>query len=149
VALAAGVPREKVTVDPQHQRAVAAAAPLPGAELATYYALERRTEATAEGWTIEIIPPASALPVIEFANDDDQLNDRARMAVEQSAWAALRWNVPVLSVPGLPQDGSATNLPLAARRAVAIAAALKEQGVGALPSPAAGPSFRLGTPEAR
>lgn len=149
VALAAGVPAERVTVDRERQRAVVAAGALPGAELATYYALERRAAGAADGWTIEITPPARPWPLIEFENGSDGLTGPGRQAAILSAWAARRWNIAALVVPGLPEGGDAApdGLPLAARRALQIAEVLAAQDVGALPGPAAGMSFRLAPPE--
>jgi uncharacterized hydrophobic protein (TIGR00271 family) len=144
LALAAGVPVEKVTLDRQHQRAVAAASALPDASLATYYALERRAIAAAQGWTIEITPPAGPLPVIAFADGKDALEGPAREAAEVSAWAARRWNMAALVVPGLPRaDAEKNKASLATRRAMAIATILASQDVQALPGRAEGSSFRL------
>ena len=149
VAVAAGVPRERVTLDLERRRAIAPAAPLPGASLATYYALERRTAAAADGWTIEIVPPPASLPLIEFGEGDEVLAGAPRQAALQTAWAARRWNVPALLVPSLPpvEERADDDLPLAAQRAMAIAAVLDAQGVEALTAPPAGASFRLAPPE--
>lgn len=149
VSIAAGVSRENITLDRGRQRAVAAAAPLPGADLGTYYALERRAATAAEGWTIEIIPPAGPLPQIQFTDGDDELAGSTRAAALQSAWAARRWNVPALLVPGLPA-GERPNIEdasLPVRRAIAIATLLEAQGIRALPAPASGSSVRLAIPE--
>jgi len=149
VSIAAGVPRENITLDRDRRRVVASAAPLPGADLGTYYALERRATAAAEGWTIEIVPPAGPLPQIEFTDGGDTLEGPARATALQSAWAARRWNVPALSVPGLPagERPSADDASLAVRRALAIATVLQAQGIRALPAPASGSSVRLAIAE--
>ena len=148
LALAAGVPTEQVTIDRQRQRGVVAAAPLPGADLATYLALEQRTASAADGWTVEIVPPAGAWPLISFANGEDALEGQARQAAELSAWAARRWNIPALAVPGLPDDrAEPAGQSLAARRALAVAAVLEAQGVRAVAAPGAGAGFRLARPE--
>lgn len=148
LALAAGVSVEQVTIDRQRQRGVVAASPLPGADLTTYYALERRAAAAADGWSVEIIPPSGSLPLITFADGRDTLEGGARQAAELSAWAARRWNIAALAVPGLPEDRAETEgLPLAARRALAIAAIIEAQRVRAVPAPGAGASFRLARPE--
>lgn len=147
LALAAGVPPQQVTVDRRRQRAVVAAAALPGADLATYYALEQRAAAVADGWTVEIIPPAGPLPVIEFENGADALEGPSRQSASLTAWAAQRWNIPALVVPGLPADRNAPGAPgLAARRALAIAAVLEARRVRALPGPAAGSQLQLAPP---
>ena len=151
ISIAAGVPRESITLDRERQRAVAAAVALPGAGLATYYARERRATAAAEGWTIEIVPPAGPLPQIEFADGSDALEGPARSAALQSAWAARRWNVPALLVPGLPagERPDIDDAGLTVRRALAIVDLLEAQGVRALPAPASGSIVRLAIPEMR
>jgi len=149
VSIAAGVSRENITLDREQQRVVTAAAPLPGADLATYYALERRAAAAAEGWAIEIVPPTGPLPQIDFADGSDSLEGAARSAALQSAWAARRWNVPALQVPGLPagERPDVDDAGLTVRRALAIATLLEAQGVRALPAPPVGSSVRLALPE--
>lgn len=147
VALAAGVPLDDVTIDSQHRRAVVAAAALPDAGLSTYFALERRAAAAAEGWTISILPPVRDLPSIAFADGADSLDASGRAATVLSAWAAQRWNVPALAVPGLPTGPIGQDrLTISQRRAVAIAAVLENRGIGSLPAPAAGNTFRLSLP---
>ena len=144
VALAAGVPADRVTVDRERQRAIAAAAPLPGAALASYYALEQRATADANGWTVEITPPSADLPLITFQSGKDTLDGGGRQAVQVSAWAAQRWNIPALRVPGLPPTPPKSKaLSLSARRALAVADVLRQEGLAALPAPSAGASFRL------
>jgi uncharacterized hydrophobic protein (TIGR00271 family) len=144
VALAAGVAPDAVTVDRDHQRVTATAALLPGADLATYGTLEQRAAQSVDGWEVTIIPPLTPLPVIAFADNVDILDAPARQAVLVSAWAAKRWNSPRLSVPGLPIDDAERPL-LSQRRALAIAAVLKEQGITPVAAPAAGQTFRLQT----
>ena len=146
VALAAGVPQDKVTVDHDHRRLTANAGALPGASLGSYRVLESRIGAMADGWQVAIIPPLQPLPDIAFADNKDTLDDAGRQAVLLSAWAARRWNAAALGVPGLP-DGDAPEHPtLAQRRAAAIAAILKEQGVATRALPAAGQRFNLTPP---
>jgi hypothetical protein len=148
LALAAGVPVQRVTIDRERQRAVVAASPLPGADLTTYYALERRAATAADGWTVEITPPAGPLPLIEFEGGSAELEGPARDAAVLSAWAARRWNIAALVVPGLPaEEAEPDGLPVSARRALAIAAILETQRIRALPGPPSGASFRLRRPE--
>ncbi len=148
LALAGGVPVESVTLDREHQRAVVSASVLPGAGLATYYALERRAAQAAEGWDVEITPPAGPLPAIAFGDGEDVLDGPARKATELSAWAARRWNITALVVPGLPADHAGKeDSSLATRRALAIAAILDAQHIQALPGRAAASGFRLTAPE--
>lgn len=142
LGLAAGISSEAVTIDRDHRRASAVAAPLPGASVATYRALEARTHADIEDWDITITPPQGAMPLVTFADDADALDASARDAVMTSAWAARRWNIQALGVPGLPESQPQSPT-LSQRRAAAIAAILRDQGVTPVPAPAAGQSFRL------
>ena len=146
VALAAGVDPASVTVDREHQRVVATAAPLPNATLATYRVLEQRVAAASDGWTIEIIPPQLAMPAIAFEGDSDLLSPAAREGVLVSAWAARRWNQRSLGVPGLPEGAPGQSPNLATRRALAIAALLREQGIAPVPAAAAAQPFTLTRP---
>jgi len=143
VGLAAGVEPEQVTIDRERRRATANAAPLPGATLTTYRSLEQRVAAGNEGWDIVIIPPPGAFPAIAFDGDSDSLAPAARQAALTSAWAAKRWNLRALAVPGLTEP--APEAPsLIQRRAAVIAALLRSQGIEPLPAPAEGSTFRLG-----
>ena len=142
LALSAGVDPDQVTVDREHRRASVVAAPLPGATLQTYRVLEARVAAEASGWDIVIVPPQSQFPVIAVEGAEDALDAVASEAVLTSAWAAKRWNVRALRVPGLPAD-----LPprpnAGQRRALVIGQILREQGIEAVPGPGTGPAFRL------
>ena len=149
VALGAGVEPEAVTVDRDHHRATVHATVLPGASLATYQAIERRVAGATEGWDVTIVPPVMALPAIAFTGGVDTLDDAGRRSVLLSAWAARRWNVTILSVPGFPVTPSARPR-LGERRADAIAGLLKQQGITASPAPArpAGQQITLTTTDA-
>lgn len=142
VALAAGVTPDAVTIDRDHQRVTATAAILPGAELATYGALEQRAANSVEGWQVAIIPPIAPLPVISFADNVDTLDAPARQAVLLSAWAARRWNSPQLAVPGFQSEMPEKPV-LSQRRALAIATLLKQQGITATAARPSGQNFRL------
>jgi hypothetical protein len=129
---------------------MADAVPLPGASLATYRVLEQRAAAQADGWDVVLTPPQMATPTIAFTGSADTLDAPAREAVLVSAWAARRWNVRSLGVPGLPPASSeqapeeAPEKPtLVQRRALAVAALLRENGIAPLPAPAAGSRFAL------
>ncbi|GEM71861.1 hypothetical protein SAQ01S_16270 [Sphingomonas aquatilis NBRC 16722] len=147
IALITGVAPDAVTIDRDHHRAIAPAAPLPGATVATYRMLERRAAQQSEDWDVAIVPPQGPLPEIVFADGSDTLDADAGDAVATSAWAARRWNVSTLAVPGLPAGAPPANPNLDTRRALSIAAALRQQGVAATPAPAAGRRFAL-TPAA-
>ncbi|MBA2935185.1 DUF389 domain-containing protein [Sphingomonas sp. CGMCC 1.13654] len=142
VAIAAGVGPEAVTLDQGHQRATVTASVLPGATLATYRALEQRVQAVSSGWHIVLVPPFGDMPTIRFADGSDTLDQAGTEAVGLSAWAAQRWNIAALAVPGLP--ASPVDHPLLnARRAQAVATLLRERGIASVSAPAAGQSFRL------
>ncbi|MBV1691349.1 DUF389 domain-containing protein [Novosphingobium sp. G106] len=142
IALAAGTAPDGVTVDRDHHRATVPAVPLPGATLATYRALERRLQTQIGGWTVAIVPPSDDFPIIRFDSDRDQLDEVARESVLTSAWAAERWNIRALSVPGLPEV-KREKVSLAERRALAIAKILRERGIEPTPRRPSGPAFRL------
>ena len=148
VSIAAGIEPERVTIDRSQRRIVARAAALPGADLTTYRALEQRAAIAAEGWSVALVPPLGPMPLVRFADGEDSLDGAARRAVLLSTWAAGRWNIPALAVPGLPSTVDETPT-LNERRGIAIAALLGEQGMRAVPGPAVGPEFRLAaaTPE--
>lgn len=143
IALVTGVAEDAVTIDRDHHRATAAAVPLPGATLATYRALESRAAAETEGWSVAIVPPLAPLPEIAFADNIAVPDAAARDAIATSAWAAHRWNMPALGVPGLPVGDPPARPSLAQRRALAIAALLRAEGITPMPAPAAGQRFRL------
>ncbi|WP_242098402.1 DUF389 domain-containing protein [Sphingomonas sp. CROZ-RG-20F-R02-07] len=143
VALVAGVADDQVTIDRGHQRAQVTAHPLPGASVVSYRALEARVRAVEDGWDITVVPPLQPLPEITFADEIDALDDAGRQSVETSAWAAHRWNVRALGVPGMSAGATPARPGLAERRALAIAAVLNRNGIRAQPQPAAGQHFRL------
>ncbi len=146
VALAAGIAPEAVTIDRDHHRATAPVTPLPGATLATYRALEARTQADADGWQITLVPPQNVLPIVSFSDGSDLFDTASREAVLTSAWAAIRWNMRTLAVPGLiePLPDRPT---LAQRRAAATAALLRERGLTVVAAPSVTGSFRLVPPD--
>lgn len=148
LGLAAGVEPEKVIIDRQHRRATVAAAVLPGAELATYRTLEQRAASQAGDWDIALVPPQGQLPEIGFADNSDTLDSDGLANVDLSAWAAHRWNLRALAVPGLPEAASQRPL-LAERRARAIAGMLAKAGIQAVSAPAQGQVFRLAPPSPR
>ena len=144
VALAAGIPVSQVTVDRDHKLASASAAVLPGADLQTYRALEQRAAAAAPDWRIALVPPFQALPLVRFAKVSDTLDDQARIAILTAGWAAKRWNIAALGVPGLPApDAPAKHLTLRKRRAEAVAELLKSEGVQTSPAAGGGQVLRL------
>ena len=144
VALAAGVTADNVMLDEDDKRVAATAASLPGGNLDSYRALEKRAATAAPGWSVTVRPPVQSFPLIHFASGSDQLDEATRDAVVLSAWAAQRWNVTAIAVPGLPGAGAAQRRPLLSqRRAIAIAAILQDQHIRALPARATGAAIRL------
>ncbi|WP_439546683.1 DUF389 domain-containing protein [Sandarakinorhabdus sp.] len=81
LALVAGVPVESVLLDRQARLVRVVAAPLPGAGLASYRALERRIAATAPDWRVLLVPP----PVAPAVDDPDAI-----------VWAANRLDLAVV-----------------------------------------------------
>ncbi len=119
LALAAGVPESEVLIDEARRRALVRARRLDGAGLATYRALETRIAGNETDWTVELIPPASALAAaIPF--DGEAPNEAGAAALDLVAWAALRLNRGVLltgpadeaetAAEGLRQRGVAVTL---------------------------------------
>ncbi|HSF13047.1 MAG TPA: TIGR00341 family protein [Erythrobacter sp.] len=89
LSLVAGVPETDVLIDRNRRRALVRAKRLEGATMATYRALERRIAAGEADWTIEVIPPAGALPAaIAFA--DGAPTQAGETALDVIGWAALR-----------------------------------------------------------
>ncbi|MGB3753376.1 MAG: DUF389 domain-containing protein [Parerythrobacter sp.] len=86
LALVAGVERSAVTLDRDNRRAVVAATRLPGADYATYRALEQRITAGAPDWTIVLRPPLLALPDIAFA--DGEPSEAGQAALRLIVWAS-------------------------------------------------------------
>ena len=113
LALVAGVPADQVLIDRSNQRAVVNAAPLPGADLATYRSLEARVAAAEPRWKVSLVPPPAPLP--EIPADGDQ----RQAALATAAWAAKRLNLPI-AVSG----GSAAE-------AAAVVEALRKAGIDA------------------
>lgn len=117
LALIAGVEADEVTVDYTARRAIVRVRALPGAELRTYQALEQRASARAEGWDVQVIPPAKALPVVSIADGAPDAGGRRNVSL--AIWAAQRIGVPV----GVTGDDA---------EAAAVIALLAEEGVQAV-----------------
>ncbi|GAA0728904.1 DUF389 domain-containing protein [Sphingomonas japonica] len=126
LALVAGVPAEQVLVDRDHRRAQVTATPLPGADLAAYRTLEARVAAVADGWSVELIPPAVPLPSVSVGEDGPDAEGQA--ALRTAIWAARRLRLP-LGVSGA--------------QAEAVAAALADAGIAAERLPGEGAEVEL------
>ncbi|WP_337303192.1 DUF389 domain-containing protein [Sphingomonas sp. MMO-176] len=143
IALITGITPDAVTIDRDHHRAVAAAALLPGASIATYRALEKRAAEQSDDWDVAIIPPQGPLPKIVFPSGGDTLDAAAKDALVTAAWAAHRWNVSTLAVPGLPAGEPPTSPNLRQRRALTVAALLRQHGIAVRPAQSTGKQFVL------
>jgi uncharacterized hydrophobic protein (TIGR00271 family) len=143
VGLITGVAADDVTIDRDHHRVIAPATALPGANLDTYRVLEARAAAEETSWSVSVVPPQASLPQIGFADNVDTLDAVARNAVATSIWAAKRWNMPSLGVPGLPEGDPPARPNLSQRRALAVAAMLRAQGIMPVGVPAKGQRFSL------
>ncbi|MDV3458565.1 DUF389 domain-containing protein [Sphingomonas sp. HF-S4] len=123
LALLAGIAPEAVMADTQSRRAQVVAAPLPGASLATYRALEARAAATIQGWQIVLQPPLLALPAITFDGDTPDAD-----ALATAIWAAQRLNQPITA---------------SGRRADEVVDLLAKAGVSAEREPGSGAEVTL------
>lgn len=117
LALIAGVAPGDVLIDRSGRRAEVRAAPLPGAGLGTYRALEARVAAAAPGWQVMIVPPAARLPDVAIVDDTP---DRA--AIATALWGAARRGL-ALAVRG------------GADEAARVAEALRAGGADAVVAP--------------
>jgi uncharacterized hydrophobic protein (TIGR00271 family) len=115
LALIAGVGADQVLLDRTRRRALVRAAPLPGAGLATYRALEQRAAEAADGWTLLVVPPLTPLPAIAFDGDGPSAEGAA--ALEAAIWGASRLRLPVAVGAADPE------------RAELVAQAMREAGV--------------------
>jgi uncharacterized hydrophobic protein (TIGR00271 family) len=88
LALVAGVSRDDVLIDRSAKRAHVRAAPLPGADLASYRALEERVGQTEPAWVVMLVPPPAALPIVEMGEDGP--TPAGATALATAAWAAKR-----------------------------------------------------------
>lgn len=116
LSLVAGVGADRVLIDVNAKRALVRAASLPGADLATYRALEARVSEAEPGWTVMLTPPAAPLPEVTFEGDEP--DQAGAQAIATAAWAARRLGLPVRA-SGSPE------------RAERVAAALAQAGVEA------------------
>lgn len=92
LALVAGVSTEDVLVDQTKKRIVARAKPLPGATIASYYALEKRMVARDPEWRFIIEPPATALPQI-------RLDENGAIAENDPDYALALWAIKRVDAP--------------------------------------------------
>lgn len=139
----AGVSPDEVTLDRQHRRAIAKARPMPEMTLASWMALETRAGANSPGWDVAIVPPLSTFPVISFADGSDVPDDEAQASLTLSFWAAKRWNMTTIGVPGLPSGDVPERPRLNERRALAVAEMVRAAGFTVMPVSGGGQQFAL------
>ncbi len=103
LALAAGVADSDVIIDRSRKRALVRASDLEGATLATYNVLEARIAATEPDWTVELLPPAKALPAIAFRRGTDAdgepsttLTEQGQKSLRLVVWSARRLGLPIV-----------------------------------------------------
>lgn len=102
LAMVAGVSTDEVIIDPSKRRAIVLTKPLPGASLATYFALEQRVAGQAADWSIEIQPPTDTLPP-DIVLVDGKLDEQTMVEIDLIAWASKRVKLP-LGVSGREAD---------------------------------------------
>jgi outer membrane protein OmpA-like peptidoglycan-associated protein len=99
--------------------------------------LETRLAGVDPAWSVQVAPPAQALPAIEFRPDSSALDEVSIRQLETVAWALQRWNMTEVDVFGLASsDGKvARNRLLARERAEAVAAWLIDKGISSTVRP--------------
>lgn len=93
LALVAGVTPDDVLIDRNAKRAHVRASVLPGADLASYRALEARVSDVEPGWVVTLIPPTVSLPNVEF--DAASISGEGAGAIATAAWAARRLRLSI------------------------------------------------------
>lgn len=138
LALVAGVPEDRVTIDATRRRAMVRAERLDGASLAAYKALEARIADTEPEWMIELLPPLSDLPALiafeDVEGDEGTATRRAptqegTAALDVIAWAASRFDVPIALV-GPAADAELAQQALA-ERGVSVTIEVQSGSLGA------------------
>lgn len=128
LALVAGVATDQVLVDTARTVATVRAAALPGADMASYRALEARVAAAEPRWTVRLVPPPAALPPVSF--DGDAPDAEGREAIATAIWGVRRLALPI-GVGGSEAD------------AEIVLTALREAGVTAERVPGSGGEVAL------
>jgi outer membrane protein OmpA-like peptidoglycan-associated protein len=126
-----------VSLDTKSRSAVVYLAPDAGLSMSEARQLETRLNGLDPGWSVQVAPPAQALPAIEFVPDSSQLDDASIRDLETVHWALQRWNLAAVDVIGLASsDGQpARNLALAKARAEVVASWLVDRGISATARP--------------
>lgn len=115
VSLLAGVPENMVLVDSDARRVAARLAPLPGADFATYRAVEQRAITASPNWSVTLSPPDG--PLLPVAIEDD-VPDADGLAL--AIWAARRLDRGItVSGPATARDAAVEQLTAQGIRAIA------------------------------
>lgn len=122
-------------IDTVARRAVFSAAPTEGVGLTAFRRLEEGLARNFPDWDMEVHPPRTELPAIEFAADAEALTPAQAALVGDLAWVLTRWGAAQVEVVAyLPTAGAAQAFNETApghRRASAVAAELAKSGITA------------------
>jgi hypothetical protein len=97
------------------------------------------------GWPIALGPPPGFVPDIAFVESVDAPDAPAEAVVATSEWAARRWKLSALGVPGLPPGDPFNLVSLIERRALAIAVSIRAPGIVPVAARSTGQRFALTT----
>ncbi|RVQ69374.1 DUF389 domain-containing protein [Croceicoccus ponticola] len=125
LSVIAGVLESEVLIDRESRRAQVSAKPLPGADLATYAALEKRIAISVPRWQITLLPPGGPLPDVTVADANlpegkegppgRAITTVGQRSVDLIAWSAIRIKAPV-RISGGPADVAVVRQALAAKQ---------------------------------
>jgi uncharacterized hydrophobic protein (TIGR00271 family) len=122
-------------IDTVARRAVFSAAPTEGVGLTAFRRLEEGLARNFPDWAMEVHPPRTELPAIEFTADSEALTPAQAALVGDLAWVLRRWGAAQVEVVAvLPTAGAAqafNETTPGHRRASAIAAELAKSGITA------------------
>ena len=126
-----------VSLNAEKRTAVVYLAPDPALSVVDAREIESRLAGVDPAWSVQVAPPAQALPAIEFESDSSTLNATSIQDLETAAWALKRWNITEVDVIGLASsDGQAArNIALATARAEVVAAWLASRGISSTVRP--------------
>ncbi len=104
-----------------------------GVSLAAWRNMETQLQDRYRHWQLTLIPPAQALPNVDFAIGSSHIGDQQAEQVAAIVWALQRWQVARVAVIGRASTvgNQSFNAKLAEARARAIAELLREGGIQA------------------
>jgi outer membrane protein OmpA-like peptidoglycan-associated protein len=126
-----------VSLNTEKRTAIVYLAPDAGLSLVESRQLETRVAGIDPAWSVQITPPAQALPAIEFEPGSSALDEASIQDLETVDWALQRWNMAEVDVIGLASsDGQAArNFALAKERAEVVAAWLTDRSISSTVRP--------------